>query len=100
MDKMTHKKYYLTEAEIMKSEAYKHFTELLMTKGSVLSSRVVDNVLFEFARIDVDPGASFTLVTTDSRIWCLATAFTDLTGVTVLYAFNKDIVEELQNGEK
>lgn len=100
MDNITRRKYFLTEAEIMKSLPYKQFIKLLMTKGSVLSSRVEDNVLFEFARIDVDPGLSYTLVTTNSRIWCLATAFTDISGCIILYAFNKDIVEELENGQE
>lgn len=95
-----HKKYFLTEVEIKTSEAYKEFIELLMTTGSVLSSRVVDDVLFESALVEAAPGVSYTLVTTNSRIWALATAFHGKTDTTVLYAFNKDIVEELENGKE
>ena len=95
---ITHKKFFLTEAEIMNSEPYKQFTELLITKGAELSTRVEDNNIFEFAFIEVEPGLSHTLTTVNSRIWSLATAFMSLSNVndvTVLYAFNKDIVDEM-----
>ena len=96
---MADKEYFLTESEIMKSEAYKHFTKTLMTKGSVLSSRVVNGELFEFAKVQ-DDNCTLILSTVESRIWCLVSAFSFPEGNETLYAFNKDLIEELENGQE
>ena len=88
-------KYYLSEKEIEESFAYKDFTKLIMTNGSVLSSRVVDNTLFEFAKV-CDGGRTFILTTVNNKMWSLAINFPSTNNT--IYAFNKDIVEELLNG--
>lgn len=100
MDNITHKKYFLTEAEIKNTEAYKDFAMFLLDKGATLRTKFIDDVLFEFATVEVIHGYSYTLVTVDSRIWAFVTMLYNSSDATILFAFNKDIVEELQNGEK
>ena len=96
---MADKVYYLTETEIIKSMAYRQFTKLLMTNGSELSARVVDGELFEFAKV-YEGNCTFILSTVESRIWCLVSAFSFPEGNETLYAYNKDLIEELQNGQE
>ena len=100
MGKITHRKYFLTEAEIKNTGAYNDFAMFLLDKGATLSSKLIDNVLFEFATVEVTTGYSFTLITVESRIWAFVTAIYNTKDATILYAFNKDIVEEIQNGQE
>ena len=89
--------FYLTEDEIKTSAPYKHFLELLLTKGSRLSTRTEDGVLFEFARVDAEDGVMYVLTTTDSRLWSLAFSADLGTHITDIIAYNKDLIEEIQD---
>lgn len=95
---MLTKNFYLSEDEIKTSVPYKHFLQLLLTRGSRLSSRVEDGVIYEFARVDDSNGIMCVLCTTDSRLWSLSfSAITDK-GIENIIAYNKDLIEELENG--
>lgn len=86
-------RYYLTEDELKTSTPYNRYLELIMTKCSRLSAKVNDNTLFEFSSVDDEYGNTYTLCTTDSRLWSLSYTVYPLDEVII--AFNKEV---LNNG--